>query len=177
MNEITSSNTPDKGSPGGKAADQKFCFSCGAVLHFSALHCPQCGANQPGNQRTATPVPPSFIEQNTSSELPANHVYCRGCGQAIHESAPTCPKCGAAQRAASAFPTISLGNGGRERMVAALLAFLLGGVGAHKFYLGQGGLGVIYLLFCWTFIPALIAMVEGIIYLTMSDAEFAQKYP
>ncbi len=62
-------------------------------------------------------------------------------------------------------------------MVAALLALLLGGFGAHKFYLGQGGLGVIYLLLCWTFIPAIVALVEGIIYLTMSDAEFSRKYP
>ena len=42
--------------------------------------------------------------------------------------------------------------------------------------LGSIGLGVVYLLFCWTFIPSVIALVEGIIYLTMSDAQFAEKY-
>jgi TM2 domain-containing membrane protein YozV len=41
-----------------------------------------------------------------------------------------------------------------------LLALLLGGVGAHKFYMGQVGWGVVYVLFFWTFIPGLIALVE-----------------
>jgi hypothetical protein len=36
--------------------------------------------------------------------------------------------------------------------------------------------GVVYLLFFWTLIPALVAFVEGIIYLTMSDADFDAKY-
>jgi TM2 domain-containing membrane protein YozV len=40
-----------------------------------------------------------------------------------------------------------------------LLAFLLGGIGAHRFYLGDMT-GLIYLIFCWTFIPAIVAFVE-----------------
>jgi TM2 domain-containing membrane protein YozV len=34
----------------------------------------------------------------------------------------------------------------------------------------------LYLIFCWTFIPSLIALVEFIMYLIMSDEEFAAKY-
>jgi TM2 domain-containing membrane protein YozV len=52
---------------------------------------------------------------------------------------------------------------GRERKdatVAILLALFLGGLGAHQFYLGNTGLGVLYALFVWTFIPSLIALVE-----------------
>lgn len=60
--------------------------------------------------------------------------------------------------------------------MAVVLALLLGGIGAHKFYLGRVGWGIIYLLFCWTFIPSLIAFIEAIIYVTMSDQAFAQKY-
>lgn len=41
-----------------------------------------------------------------------------------------------------------------------LLALFLGGVGAHRFYLKQTGLGILYLVFCWTFIPAIVAFVE-----------------
>jgi len=65
---------------------------------------------------------------------------------------------------------------GRNRIAAALFAIFLGGFGVHKFYLGKVGQGVIYLLFCWTFIPTIIGFVEGIIYLTKSDYEFAIDY-
>jgi TM2 domain-containing membrane protein YozV len=65
---------------------------------------------------------------------------------------------------------------GRNRVVAALLALLLGGFGIHKFYLGKIGQGVLYLLFCWTFIPTIIGWIEGVIYLTRSDEEFAAEY-
>ncbi|WP_143222471.1 TM2 domain-containing protein [Acinetobacter sp. ANC 4470] len=66
--------------------------------------------------------------------------------------------------------------GSKNRIVAAILAFFLGGFGVHKFYLGQIGWGIIYLLFCWTFIPALVAFIEFIIYLCTSDKDFARKY-
>jgi TM2 domain-containing membrane protein YozV len=94
-------------------------------------------------------------------------AFCRACGATIDPRAELCPKCGVRQRVAA---------GGRSRLTAALLAFLLGGLGAHKFYLGQSGLGIVYLLFFWTFIPAVVALVEGISYLSMSDEDFAAKY-
>jgi len=65
---------------------------------------------------------------------------------------------------------------GRNKLAAGLFGILLGGLGVHKFYLGDVGLGIIYLLFCWTFIPAIIGLIEGIIYLTMSEQEFNAKY-
>ncbi|RRB43410.1 TM2 domain-containing protein, partial [Escherichia coli] len=54
--------------------------------------------------------------------------------------------------------------------------FFLGGFGVHKFYLGKIGQGFLYLIFCWTFIPAIIAFIEFIIYLCDSDEKFARKY-
>lgn len=65
---------------------------------------------------------------------------------------------------------------GKNRLAAALFALFLGGLGVHKFYLGRIGWGIVYVLFCWTFIPVLISFVEGIIYLTMSDEAFEAKY-
>ncbi len=41
-----------------------------------------------------------------------------------------------------------------------LLCLFLGGVGAHRFYLGETGLGVLYLCLCWTLVPALVSLVE-----------------
>ncbi len=66
--------------------------------------------------------------------------------------------------------------GQKSRIAAAILAFFLGGFGIHKFYLGQIGWGIIYLLFCWTFIPSIVAFIEFIIYLCTSDEDFARKY-
>ena len=38
-------------------------------------------------------------------------VFCRGCGTEIHESAPTCPHCGAAQGVSGANQTGGWGSG------------------------------------------------------------------
>lgn len=95
--------------------------------------------------------------------------YCLGCGKTLHKSAPTCPHCGAPQ--ADVAPASK-----KNRVVAIVLALLLGGIGAHKFYLGRIGMGILYLVFVWTFIPAIVAFVEAIIYITMSDQAFAKKY-
>lgn len=43
-----------------------------------------------------------------------------------------------------------------------LTALLLGGVGVHKFIAGKAAQGILMLLFCWTFIPAIIAFIEAI---------------
>jgi TM2 domain-containing membrane protein YozV len=64
----------------------------------------------------------------------------------------------------------------KNKTTAALLAFFLGGLGAHKFYLGEIALGILYLAFCWTLIPGIIAFFEFIIYLAMSDQSFNAKY-
>jgi len=47
-----------------------------------------------------------------------------------------------------------------KKLTYLLLSFLLGGLGVHKFYSGKIVLGILYVLFCWTYIPSLIAIVE-----------------
>jgi TM2 domain-containing membrane protein YozV len=64
----------------------------------------------------------------------------------------------------------------KNKYVAALLAFFLGGIGIHKFYLGRTGAGILYALFFWTFIPGMIAFFESIILLFMPDSEFNFKF-
>lgn len=44
---------------------------------------------------------------------------------------------------------------------AVILALLLGWLGGHKFYLGQTGLGIVYLLFSWTGIPLIVSYIEA----------------
>jgi hypothetical protein len=100
--------------------------------------------------------------------------YCHACAAVLDQRAEICPRCGVRQVLATGGLPVS--PSGRSRLVAALFALLLGGFGAHKFYLGQPGMGVLYLVFCWTFIPAVVALVEGIVLLTQSDEAFAAKY-
>lgn len=95
------------------------------------------------------------------------NVFCRECGKEIHKTAKACPSCGATQKSKS---------GEKNRIAAALLAFFLGGFGAHKFYLGKIGLGFLYLVFCWTMIPSIIAFIEFIIYLCETDEKFEERY-
>ena len=65
----------------------------------------------------------------------------------------------------------------RNKTVAALLAIVLGRIGLHKFYLGKALQGLLYLAFCWTFIPAVIGFFEGVGLLLMSEKAFAGRYP
>ncbi|HEX9980934.1 MAG TPA: TM2 domain-containing protein [Flavobacterium sp.] len=64
----------------------------------------------------------------------------------------------------------------KSKFTTAILAFLLGGFGIHRFYLGQTGKGFLCLLFCWTFIPAVIAFFDFFIFLFMSENTFNMKY-
>jgi len=86
---------------------------------------------------------------------------------------------------AAGYPTSAYPASDKNRVSAALLAFFLGGLGIHKFYLGKNGAATTMLLiwiFGWIFllIPTLvmgvIAFIEFIIYITMSDAEFQARY-
>lgn len=104
----------------------------------------------------------------TASVVPAE-TYCRDCGSVIQSRAEICPKCGVRQKT-------YVGAAGRSRTSAAIFALFLGGLGVHKFYLGQPGLGILYLFFCWTFIPSIVGFIEFIVYLSMSDEAFNIRY-
>jgi TM2 domain-containing membrane protein YozV/Tfp pilus assembly major pilin PilA len=96
--------------------------------------------------------------------LEAEHTQCEACGSSIPAVAPICPACGAAQRKRVSKPKLLL------------LTFFLGGVGAHKFYLGQWVQGLLYALFCWTLIPAVVALLELIIYACSGSARLNRLY-
>lgn len=64
----------------------------------------------------------------------------------------------------------------KSKTTSGVLGILLGSFGAHKFYLGKTGKGVIYLLTSWTGVPGIIGLIEGIKYLCMDENEFNSKY-
>jgi len=64
----------------------------------------------------------------------------------------------------------------KSKGIATVLAFFLGGLGIHRFYLGQSGKGLMYILFCWTLIPAVIALFDFFGFLLMSENRFNMKY-
>lgn len=133
------------------------CPGCGEIFTVGEVNKIQ------GNDR-------SYREKDESCQSGANNnssmVFCRGCSNELHESARSCPQCGAMQKVSTTK---------KNKVVAGLLALFLGGFGIHRFYLGQWS-GILYILFCWTFIPQLIALVEGIQFLCMSQEEWDEKY-
>ena len=65
-----------------------------------------------------------------------------------------------------------------KKVLAGVLAIMLGGFGIHKFILGYTKEGVLQILmsFFSCGLASVIPFVEGIIYLTKSDEEFYQIY-
>lgn len=77
-------------------------------------------------------------------------------------------------------PAPALAQDERNKFVAAILAFLLGPLGIHRFYVGRTGSGIAMLLLTMSVVGALIsvpwALIDLVRYLTMSNGEFASRY-
>jgi TM2 domain-containing membrane protein YozV len=87
----------------------------------------------------------------------------------MSKEAPYCPSC-AHPNALSVFD-----GRGKARIVAGLLAIFLGTFGIHRFYLNQAKMGLLYLVFFWTFVPTVVGIIEGLIYLLGTDEGFREK--
>lgn len=138
-----------------KISDQSVsCTSCGfptSKMKF-LIKCPEC-----------------------SESISNQHISCSNCSFPIVK--PETFKVTPPPLQTNNHTTIVRANRNRKsKGVAALLAFFLGGFGIHKFYLDQVFWGIIYLLFCWTFIPAIIAFFEAIILLFMNESEFNRRF-
>jgi TM2 domain-containing membrane protein YozV len=64
----------------------------------------------------------------------------------------------------------------KDKNVAAILALFLGGLGVHKFYLGRIGTGVLYLVFCLTFVPWLLGLIDFFVLALMDSDEFHRRF-
>lgn len=147
-NPVTAPTPPASPAPG-----TMFCRNCGKQVNEMAIACPACG------------VPPR-IQKN----------FCHHCGKPTSAAQIICAQCGVSLESPK----------DKGKIAAGILGICLGGFGAHKFYLGYTGPAVFML--CSSIIGgiltmgiayaliAIIGFVEGIIYITKSDQEFARTY-
>ena len=169
------------------------CLDCGKALKVDASRtgkkgkCPNCGevfivpAALPDHDVVASfdddVAVPDYTRAKPSTK------FCHYCGGVIASLAEICPKCGVRQPDVQAADR-SRNYAGPQRIAASLFAIPLGPLGTHKFYLGEKNMGVFYLvtnvLRFWTVIVPVvfyvITIIEGLMYLSCSDEEFAEKY-
>lgn len=128
----------------------RVCPQCGAPIDPNATECKFCGeklaVQQAAQQVYAQPQQPQT--QVVIQQAVPQQVYVSG----INPSWPV-----------------------KSKVAAGVLAIFLGGLGVHKFYLGKIGMGILYLVFCWTYIPAIVGFIEGIVYLCSNDENFQLK--
>jgi TM2 domain-containing membrane protein YozV/ribosomal protein S27E len=187
------------------------CVDCGKALKVDASRarkkgkCPNCGEvfivpAAPPDHDVVAAFDDDFAVPDYTRSKPSTHdedfgipdytrskpstKFCHYCGGVIASLAEICPKCGVRQPDV-AYPNRSRNDTGPQRIAACLFAILLGPLGAHKFYLGQTAMGVLYLLvsvlgfplfFLGPIVISIISLIEGLMYLSCSDEEFARKY-
>lgn len=119
-----------------------FCKNCGSEIDANAAVCVKCG-----------------FQKGTGNK------YCQNCGVEVAEGQAVCVNCGFAL---AAVPTANAEQ--KSKLVAVLLAFFLGSIGIHDFYLGYNKNGIIKIvLTCCTGIGGSIwALVDFIRLLTGS---------
>ncbi len=135
------------------------CSSCGFEMG-NGKYCPKCGALS----ASSTPAPPSQQQpQQNWQQQPPPPQY----GQQ--------PQYGMAPQYGQPYPQR------KDKTTAALLAIFLGGLGIHKFYLGgpkQKTAGIIQIVV--TIVTcgfgSVLALIEGIIYLTKDEQQFEYEY-
>ena len=57
-----------------------------------------------------------------------------------------------------------------------ILALIGGFIGLQEFYRRREGLGILAVLFCWTFIPAIVATIEALVWLFRGPEIFDMTY-
>lgn len=140
---------------------ENVCPQCGAPIQPGATECKYCGeklVQQQVNQQFSQPMQPQYSQPVQQYVQPQPQVIIQ---QAVPQPVYVTP----------IDPTWPVKN----KTVAGLLGIFLGGLGIHKFYMGKIGLGILYLLFCWTYIPGIVGFIEGVMYLCSSNQDFQVK--
>lgn len=161
------------------------CTACGRQLKVppgtagKRASCPACGETLvvPGPEPPPLNDPVFAKLEPKAAPAAGNTKFCFHCGAVIAAPAEICPRCGVRQPAPA-----GAGSTSPNRVVAALLAIFLGSLGAHKFYLGNTLMGVLYLIvsvgtcFIGAIVIGVIAIIEGLGYLSYTDEQFAATY-
>ena len=71
---------------------------------------------------------------------------------------------------------VKSGNKYRSKLFATFISFFFGAFGFQKYYLGQKNKGTYSVLFCWTFIPSLIGLIDFVKLVIMKKDDFNNKY-
>lgn len=103
-----------------------FCSQCGASIDAGTRFCGKCG--KPAQQE-APPPQHAPTHQYAAPAPPPQY-------------APPAPQYNAPPQSAPLMSNLS----SKSKIVAALLAFFLGSLGAHRFYVGRAGTAVLQLL-------------------------------
>lgn len=155
------------------------CKNCSTNFDDNAPYCPYCGAPNDmahGSQQNAQNYQQSSNEYYNPNAQQGGQYYYNG------QPNTQQPNYQYQQQDMNYNPQQLNTEPTKEKIVAGLLAILIGTLGIHKFYLGYTKSGIIMLLVSLlTFgfgapVMAVISLIEGILYLTKSDAEFYQTY-
>ena len=114
-------------------------------------------------------------------KIQANALKCKHCGSMVDAGHQQQPPIQAQQpiqenQQATQYSQSPQPEKIKSQTTAAILCALIGGFGAHRFYLGPIWTGVVYLLLCWTGISGLIALVETYIIAFSSQETWAKKH-
>jgi hypothetical protein len=133
------------------------CGECGKQVSDKAAACPHCG-----NPIAHTPPGPSHYDQGAEEIIREERERAKRFGIPPGGSRPNTSGQSAGSRTAGGF-------GGTEKRIlpAAILAFLVGVLGVHRFYVGKTGTGVVMVILSITGIGLFITAVWALIDLVM----------
>jgi TM2 domain-containing membrane protein YozV len=83
--------------------------------------------------------------------------FCHGCGKEIHETAVSCPHCGAKQSGTGTQVST------KGKLILAIVCWFLGPLGIHRFMVGKNGSAVAQLILTCTVIGLFITVIWAII--------------
>lgn len=96
--------------------DQKYCKHCGQLIDVDCVVCPKCGKQVEELKGAASSQP--IVINNTNTNVNSNT-------NSVHVSTPHGKR--------------------KDKWTAFLLCLFIGYFGAHKFYEGKTGMGILYL--------------------------------